>query len=80
MQDLIIDTFCAIKHELNPNRRKGCFELFGYDFIIDEDFRVWLLEVNNNPYLGVPNDFIKGLLPKMLKDMYKLVSNSGMDG
>ena len=27
--------------------------------MIDEDFRVWLIEVNDNPYLGIPNDFIK---------------------
>ena len=27
--------------------------------MIDEDYRVWLIEVNENPYLGVPNDFIK---------------------
>jgi len=35
----------------------------GYDFMIDEDFRVWLIEVNENPYLGEPNVFIKKLLP-----------------
>jgi len=37
--------------------------------MIDEDFRVWLLEVNTNPFLGVPNKFIEGLLPKMLNEM-----------
>ena len=40
--------------------------------MIDEDFRVWLIEVNENPYLGVPNDFIKNLLPKMLNDMLEI--------
>jgi hypothetical protein len=24
----------------------------GYDFLIDEDCKVWLLEVNTNPYIG----------------------------
>lgn len=37
--------------------------------MIDEDFRVWLVEVNTNPFLGVPNKFIADLLPKMLKEM-----------
>jgi D-alanine-D-alanine ligase-like ATP-grasp enzyme len=55
MKDLIIDTFNASKMQLNPNRRKNCFELLGYDFLIDEDFRLWLIEVNTNPYFGVPN-------------------------
>ena len=54
---------------MNPNNRKNVFELFGYDFMIDEDFRVWLVEVNTNPFLGVPNKFIDDLLPWMLKEM-----------
>ena len=63
MKDIIIDTISSIKQDMNPSKRRNCFELLGYDFLIDEDFRLWLLEVNNNPYLGIPNDFIKGLLP-----------------
>lgn len=35
-----------------PSKRKNAFELFGYDFLIDEDLRTWLIEVNTNPYLG----------------------------
>jgi hypothetical protein len=37
------------------------FEFLGYDFLIDEDFRLWLIEVNTNPYLGIPNTFIGNL-------------------
>jgi len=39
------------------------FGLLGYDFMIDEDFRVWLIEVNENPYLGYPNEYIANLVP-----------------
>jgi len=69
IKDLIIDTYLATKDQLNPAGRKSVFELFGYDFMIDEDFRVWLVEVNTNPFLGVPNSFIADLLPRMLKEM-----------
>ena len=58
---------------MNPGKRKTCFELLGYDFLLDEDFRVWLLEVNQNPYLGTPNPFIGKLLPKMMNDLVNLV-------
>ena len=34
----------------NPHGR--FFELMGYDFMIDEDFNVWLIEVNTNPSLA----------------------------
>ena len=48
------------------------YELFGYDFLIDEDLRVWLIEVNTNPYFGIPNEYIADLLPKMTDDLMKL--------
>ena len=82
MKDLIIDTLLSVKTQLNPNRRKNVFEFLGYDFLIDEDFRLWLIEVNTNPYLGIPNTFIGNLrtlhpignlLPKMMDDMFQLV-------
>jgi hypothetical protein len=73
MKDLMIDTHLATKGELNPNKRTNCFELLGYDFMIDEDFRVWLIEANTNPYIGIPNKYIEGLLPKMLNDLFELV-------
>lgn len=69
MKDLIIDTILSVKTQLNPNKRKNVFELFGYDFLIDEDFRIWLIEVNTNPYFGVPNNYIATLLPKLMDDL-----------
>jgi Tubulin-tyrosine ligase family len=58
---------------MNPNRRKHCFELFGFDFLLDEDFRVWLIEINTNPYLGTPNKDMVVLVPKMINEMCALV-------
>jgi hypothetical protein len=31
--------------------------------MIDEDFRSWLIEVNENPYLGMPNNHMKCMVP-----------------
>jgi hypothetical protein len=28
------------------NKKVPSFELFGFDFLIDEDLRTWLIEVN----------------------------------
>ena len=73
MKDLIIDSMNAVKTQINPNMRKNCFELFGYDFLIDEDFRIWLIEINTNPYVGTPNQYIGKLLPKMMDDLFSIV-------
>lgn len=71
MKDLIIDTLICT--ELNSAGRQVSFEIFGYDFLIDEDFWTWLIEVNTNPYFGVPNDFIWKLLPEMVHEMLQIV-------
>jgi hypothetical protein len=62
----------AAKRKLNPNKRKHCFEIFGYDYIIDSDFNVWLIEVNTNPCIEESSSILKILLPRMLDDAFKL--------
>ena len=54
------------------SRRENTFQLVGYDFLIDEDFRVWLIEVNDNPYLGYSNASMALLVPQMISDLLKL--------
>ncbi len=74
IKDLIIDTVLAVRQGIiAPAKKRGSnFELLGYDFMIDEDFRVWLIEVNTNPYLGIPNTYIKTILPLMLDSLLAL--------
>jgi len=47
-------------------------EIFGYDFMIDEDLRPWLIEVNTNPCLEESSTLLKQLIPLMLDDAFKL--------
>lgn len=35
MKDIVIDTFQSVKKQINPNKRRDVFELFGYDFMVD---------------------------------------------
>lgn len=73
MKDLVIDSFLSVKEKMNENKRRHCFELFGFDFLLDEDFRVWLIEINTNPFLGTPNKDMEILVPKMINEMCSLV-------
>jgi D-alanine-D-alanine ligase-like ATP-grasp enzyme len=47
--------------------------LFGFDFLIDEDFRTWLIEINTNPYIGTPNLEMTKLIPNMMNEMFTIV-------
>ena len=73
MRDMIRDCFRSGKDKLNVSGRKDHYELMGFDFMIDEDGRVWLIECNNGPYLGLPNKWSKEWIPKMLDQMLNLV-------
>jgi len=55
MKGLIQKSVFAVRKTIDPQKRKFCFELFGYDFIVDEDFNTWLIEVNTNPSLEESN-------------------------
>ena len=72
MHEQVVKTFNAVRKTIDPNRRRFCFELFGYDFILDEDFNTWLIEVNTNPCLEESSQLLVMLLPRMIEDMLKL--------
>ena len=72
MKDLIIDSFLSVRNKMNPNKRKNIFELFGFDFMIDEDYRTWLIEINTNPHLGTPSKEMAKLVPRMINEVIHL--------
>lgn len=41
-------------------------EIFGYDFILDQDFNLWLIEVNTNPCIEESSPLLGMLLPRMI--------------
>ena len=58
--------------KLNPQGKRHCFEIFGYDFMIDDKLKPWLIEVNTNPCLEETSALLRQLLPRMLDDAFRL--------
>ena len=52
--------------------RNFCFEIFGYDYIIDEQFKVWLIEINTNPCIEESSKILRVLLPRMIDDALRM--------
>jgi hypothetical protein len=69
---LITETFNACKDKLNPFREKHTFEVYGFDFLVDANFKVWLLEVNTNPYIGCSSAIITRIFTGMLEGVARL--------
>ena len=62
----------SVSFKLNADRRRSCFEIFGYDFIVDSEFRAWLIEINTNPCLEESSSLLKMLLPRMIDDALRI--------
>ena len=62
----------AAKSNINRLNRVNCFEIFGCDFILDEKYKPYLLEINVNPGLEISSPLISKLVPRMVDDALKL--------
>ena len=72
IKTLISMSMKSVRKKINANNRKQCFEIFGYDFIIDSDYCLWLIEVNTNPCLDESSKLLGQLIPRMIDDAFKL--------
>ena len=59
--------FVTVKDKLD--KKYGCFELFGFDMLIDDELNPRLIEINTNPALFTDTTTQKELLPKLVDDI-----------
>lgn len=81
--DLIVKTLISVAPQVNhqikhfsknasPNQNTS-FELFGFDVILDDALRPWLLEVNTGPSLSCPSLLDRQIKYSLLADLYTLI-------
>ena len=74
VKQLCVDAILSAHNELrNGNKGRHSAELFGFDFMVDSDYRVWLIEVNTNPFLGTQNQWHGKLVSDMIEGFTQLV-------
>lgn len=52
--------------------RPNSHELFGYDFVVDENLNVWLIEVNCSPSLEHSTPVTARMCAEMMEDLFKV--------
>jgi hypothetical protein len=62
-----------------PGSRQNCFELYGFDVLIDSDLKPWLLEVNVLPSLSSSSMFDKRVKTTVICDVLTLIGIRGYD-
>ena len=72
IKEIISLTMRSGKDKINKNGRSHQFEIFGYDFMLDRDFNVFLIEINTNPGLEISSPWIQIVVPRMLDDALRL--------
>lgn len=70
MEHIVMSTMRSVQTRLVP--RKECFELYGFDVMIDEDFKMWLLEVNLSPGCENRVPFIDQMIKRMSRRLIEV--------
>lgn len=65
----------AASEELMQSDIRQSFELLGYDYMVDEDFKPKLIEINSNPCL----EFACPLLTRIISSLIENVVKTGLD-
>jgi tubulin polyglutamylase TTLL5 len=50
--DVVSVTLALVQPSMAASSRPNCFELFGFDLLVDRDFNLWVLELNSFPSMG----------------------------
>lgn len=62
------------KYDLSRN---NCFDLFGFDILLDESLRPWLLEVNLSPSLATESPLDLNIKSNLVSEIFSLIGIRG---
>ncbi|XP_033619003.1 tubulin polyglutamylase TTLL6 [Fukomys damarensis] len=88
IEDLIVKTLIAahpvIKHNYQscfPNHtlNSACFEILGFDILLDCELKPWLLEVNHSPSFSTDTQLDKEVKDRLLYDTLVLINLGSCD-
>jgi tubulin polyglutamylase TTLL6/13 len=82
IKDCIIKTLCAVqpllKHSYrsfqgNDNGNNRCFEILGFDIMLDHKLKPWLIEVNHSPSFSTDTPFDHEIKTELIRDALGIV-------
>jgi tubulin polyglutamylase TTLL1 len=71
IDDLLVHSALAVQNVMINDRH--CFECYGYDLLLDDDLKPWLVEVNASPSLSATTKEDKVMKQKLVRDILEIV-------
>jgi tubulin polyglutamylase TTLL1 len=71
IDNIFVHSLKAVQNVMTND--KHCFECYGYDIIIDADFKPWLIEVNASPSLSATTASDRIMKHSLINDILNLV-------
>lgn len=71
MREIATQAVRATYGKLDPQHHEFNFEIFGLDFMLDENFKPWLIEVNTNPCLELSSGLLSRIIPNMVEHVLR---------
>jgi tubulin polyglutamylase TTLL1 len=75
LKKLTSDCFKAVWDKMDPYKRINTFEVFGLDYMFDDEFKPYLIEVNTNPCLELSSPLLARLIPNMLENAFRITAD-----
>ena len=72
MVSIATDCVRATYWKIDQNRKEFGFELMGMDFMIDENYKVWILEINSNPDLRAQCPVLFKVIPPLIDNVFRI--------
>lgn len=77
INSIIVKTAIAVEPFMNEGKfhkhRKNCFELYGFDVLLDDKLSPWLLEVNVCPSLSSSSPLDRKIKTTLISDILNLL-------
>lgn len=83
--DVIIKSILCGEHYVQAATKKynlhrnNCFEIFGYDIILDSELKPWLLEVNLSPSLACESPLDTTIKANLIADAFNMIGVKRFD-
>jgi hypothetical protein len=71
VKEVVVKSLVCVD-DVIPNQ-PNCFELYGYDVLLDDEQKAHLIEVNSSPSLGVDSDLDTAVKLSLVRDIARVV-------